>query len=261
MSFAAVAFVASVITGLPLSYLGLFVVLRRVTFLGAALGELASAGIALGVLLNWPIMLGAGILTLVGVLLFSIERPHLRVPEEAWMAVTFVAAGAAAVLMLNFAPGGEADMMKLLFGNILGFDPDNIPWMLGAYGAVCFIHILFFKEFLLVSFDQETARVMGYRVWFWNFILYLTLGIAISLAISVSGVMVAFSYLVFPSLIALLLCRRWLTCTLLALCSGFLTSAGGVWASLKWDLPTGSAIIAVSFFLLLVSLLLWKFKS
>jgi ABC-type Mn2+/Zn2+ transport system permease subunit len=258
MSFSTIALVASLMVGLPLSYLGLFVVLRRVTFVGAALGQLASAGVALGVLMEMPVMLGASLLTLLGVTIFSLDLPRRRVPEESWVAVAYIASGAAGVLLLNFAPGGEADMMSLLFGNILAFDPADIRWMLWVFGGVLLMHVLFLKEFLLVSFDPESARVMGYRVGLWNFLFFLSLGVAIAVAIRVAGVMLAFSYLVLPPMIGLLLCRQWRTSAAMSVFSGALASGIGVWASLKWDLPTGSAVVACNFALLMLALLIWK---
>lgn len=261
MSFAQIALIASMMVGLPLSYLGLYVVLRRVTFVGAALGQLASAGVAMGVLMEMPVLEGASLLALAGVAFFSLDLPRRRVPEEAWVAVVYAASGAAAVLLLNFAPGGEGDMMDLLFGNILGFDEADITWMATVLGAVMLFHLLFLKQFLLVAFDPETARVMGYRVGWWNFFFFFTLGVAITTAIRVAGVMLVFSYLVFPALIALLTCRRWTTSAIVAVISGAISSGVGVWASLRWDLPTGSTIVAVNFALFLVALVVWKLRD
>lgn len=258
MSFATVALVASLLIALPLSYLGLFVVLRRVTFVGAALGQLASAGVALGLLLGIPMLAGASLLTLGGVTFFSLDLPRRRVPEEAWVAVAYAASGAAGVLLMNFAPHGEADMMSLLFGNILGFDPADLSWMAMVFLAVAAVHVLFLKEFLMVAFDPESARVLGYKVGMWNFLFFFTLGVAIAVAIRVAGVLLVFSYLVFPPMIGLLTCRQWKTSALVSVLSGCLASGGGVWASLKWDLPTGSTIVAVNFALLLVALAYWK---
>lgn len=261
MSFTAVAMLASLLVSLPLSYLGLFVVLRRVTFVGVALGQLASAGMALGAFMGWPLMEGAGLVTLLGVIGFSVDLPRRKVPEEAWIAVAYVVAGAAGVLLLNFAPGGEADMMSLLFGNILGFDPADLGWMSGVLSLILLLHILCFKEFLLVSFDPEVAKVMGYSVRRWTLLFYFSLGVAIAVALRVAGVMLAFSCLVLPPMIALLLSRSWAMSVGVSFGVGVLSSIIGVGVSVHGDLPTGSTIIVVHFLFLLLALGVSKFRS
>lgn len=261
MSFMIACTLASLLVGIPLSYLGLFVILRRVTFVGVALGQLASAGVALGVLLNWPLWVGAGLFTLLGVGSLSVELPRRRVPDEAWIAVFYLVSGAAAVILLSIVPGGEADMMGLLFGNILAFDPADLLWMTMVLGAVLVLHLVFFKEFLLVSFDAEMARVMRYRVGCWTFLFYLTLGLVVAVAVQVAGVMLVFAYLVLPPLVALLSCRKWATSVLISLAVGVVSSVLGVGASLGLDLPTGSAIIVVQFIFLILALMVRKLCS
>ena len=148
--------------------------------------------------------------------------------------------------------------MSLLFGNILGFDPADIVPMALVLGAVCLVQVLFLKEFLLVAFDSETARVLGYRVGLWNFFFFFSLGVAITAAIRVAGVLLVFSYLIFPPIIGLLLGRRWLSSSVISVLAGALASGLGVFASLHWDLPTGSTIVAMNFALTLLALAGWK---
>ena len=66
-------------------------------------------------------------------------------------------------------------------------------WVLAAVAApVLLAHLVFYKEFLFVSFDQETARTLGYQVTRWNLLLYLTLGVVITSAMQFAGVMLVF---------------------------------------------------------------------
>ncbi|HXE72207.1 MAG TPA: metal ABC transporter permease, partial [Candidatus Nitrosotenuis sp.] len=86
-SFAQMALVAGTLIGLTTAYLGLFVVLRRVVFVGASLAQLASAGVALSLFLDWPLGLGAAFTLLCGVGLFSLEGARRRLPGEALIGV------------------------------------------------------------------------------------------------------------------------------------------------------------------------------
>ena len=64
---------------------------------------------------------------------------------------------------------------------------------------------MFYKEFLFVSFDRETARTLGYNVDVWDLLLYLTLGLVIAFAMQFAGVMLVFNFLVLPAVTGLLL--------------------------------------------------------
>lgn len=255
-SFVSTAIVASLLVGLVMAYLGLFVVLRRMVFVGASLAQLGSAGVALSLLLAWPIQVGAGLLTLLGVIYFALAGEKRRIPADASVGVAYAAAGAAGVLLMAFVPHGEADMMGLLFGNILGVDPEEVLIMAGVFALVLLIQGLFCKEFVLTSFDPTTARTLGYRVELWNLALFMCLGAAITVGIRFAGVLLVFSFLVFPPLIGLLLGRRWWSSALLSVGSACLASGAGVWASVTWDLPTSAAIVAVTFGLYLAASLL-----
>jgi len=254
--FTSLALASGTLVGLLCSYLGMFVVLRRIVFVGASLAQVASAGVALSTFMAWPPAAGAALAILLGVGVFSHEPTHRRVPSESVVGAAYAAAGAAGVLLLAFAPHGEADMLDLLFGNILGVTPREIAFLAAAFGLVALVHGVFAKEFMLVSFDPEMAQTLGYRVAAWNGLFFLTLGASIAVAIHAAGVLLVFSMLVFPPLIGLVASRRWRWACLVSSASALVSVGLGVWASLRWDLPTGAAIVAVAFLgFLLASLL------
>jgi ABC-type Mn2+/Zn2+ transport system permease subunit len=107
-------------------------------------------------------------------------------------------------------------------------------------------HVLFYKEFLFVSFDRETARTLGYRVTFWNLFLYFTLGLVIAFAMQFAGVMLVFDFLVLPAVTGLLLARSMAGIFTVSVISAVLAAVVGFSLSVPFDLPSGPAIIAVS---------------
>jgi ABC-type Mn2+/Zn2+ transport system permease subunit len=111
---------------------------------------------------------------------------------------------------------------------------------------VLLLHVVFYKEFLFVSFDQETARSLGYRVGRWTLLLYLTIGLAIAFAMQFAGVMLVFSFLVLPAVTGLLLARGMAGMFSWAIGAGMLAAVVGFAISIPFDLPTGPAMVAVS---------------
>jgi zinc transport system permease protein len=254
------ALFGAVIIALACSVLGVYVVLRRIVFVGAALAQLSSMGIALALWLGGiaglaalgaqPVMV-ALVVTLGGALLFGLGGGRGRVPPDATIGATYAVAGALGVLLIAKAAHGEAHDL-FLQGNILGITRRDM-WVLAAVAApVLLAHLVFYKEFLFVSFDQETARTLGYQVTRWNLLLYLTLGVVITSAMQFAGVMLVFNFLVLPAMTGLIASRTMRGTFVWAIGSGLLAAVVGFSLSVPFDLPTGPAMIAVSGALLLL---------
>jgi zinc transport system permease protein len=260
------ALYGALVIGLACSVLGVYVVLRRIVFVGAALAELSSAGIALALWLagrGWmlgiathPIAL-ALILTIAGVLFFGAGSGRGKIPPDATIGVTYAVAGAAGIILISKAAVGEAHDI-FLAGNILGITGKDTIVLLAVAIPVLLVHVAFYKEFLFVSFDRETARTLGYNVNFWNLLLYLTLGLVISFAMQSAGVMLVFNFLVLPAVTGLLVSRSMAGVFFWSIFSALLAAIIGFSLSVPFDLPSSPAIIAVSgilvFFAFLVRL-------
>ena len=235
---------AACLSGAVLGYLGLFIVLRRVVFLGAALPQLAALGVAGAIMVEMPAMGGAVAGAILGVMLLSFAPSKGRIPPDGTVGFAYASAAAVAILLLAASAEGESHVMQILSGDILGTSTDEIFWMAGIYGLVVLIHFASWKEFLLVSYDPEMAATLGYRVRFWDGLLFLTLGATVALAMRVSGAVVSFALLIGPAATALLLSRRFLFIIPVAVGVGGLSGATGLTLSFYYELPSGPMIAA-----------------
>jgi ABC-type Mn2+/Zn2+ transport system permease subunit len=245
------ALFAGVLVALMCSYLGIYVVLKRIVFVGVALAELSSAGIAVGLWLGFSPIIGAMLLVLLGVTMFAVRWSPRRVPSESVIGIVYSVAGALAILCIAKSAMGETHMLKLLQGDVLTVAPQETLEMLGIFAVVALIHALFGKEFLLVSFDRDAASTMGYSATRWDFLLYLTIGIVISFSIRATGVLMATTMLIIPAVSALLLAQRMRQVWLLALLFGVVPVFFGLHLSFLMDLPASAVIVALSFLFLL----------
>jgi ABC-type Mn2+/Zn2+ transport system permease subunit len=137
-----------------------------------------------------------------------------------------------------------------MFGNVLAIGSDEVVLLAGLAFCIAVIHWAFFKEFLFVSFDPDMAVALGVRGRFWNILLFLTVGVTISLAIRAAGALVVFDLLVLPAATALLLRRSLRLTFLFAVAAGLLSSFTGITLSYVADLPSGPTIVAMSALLL-----------
>lgn len=261
--FLAAPFAVCMVLVVTLGYLGLHVLLRKVIFVDLALAQIAAMGAVIafvfghepGSLASFSFSLGAAI---VGAAIFSWSRSRReKVPQEAIIGVTYVIASAATILIADRAPEGAEHIKELLAGAILWVTWPTVLRDLVICAAVGGVHWLFRRRFTLISEDPERAFEAGMAVRWWDFLFYATFGLVITISVEIAGVLMVFTYLVAPAIIALATSSRWAVRIGLAWTLGFFASALGLLASYRWDLPSGPAIVcALGLFLLLFAV--WR---
>jgi ABC-type Mn2+/Zn2+ transport system permease subunit len=229
-------------------------------FLGVALPQVSAAGIAFAFLAyrmlvgqhqhfmpseRWLAMLGSLSWTLVGLLILAALARH-RETVEARIGMTYAVAAAATILFLAMDPAAEAHMVNLLKGDILATTGPSLILMAGVFGVVALLLLVFRKEFLLVSFDRDQAVIFGKHAGLWDSLLYLMIGITISLGVMTAGPLVTFGFLVIPPLTARIITRRMLTFSLTAAGLGAITAFAGFYCAYRFDLPLGPAEVALA---------------
>lgn len=247
------ALVAGVAVGAVCAYLGVFVVLRRVVFVGIALAEFSSAGVAGALLKDGPPMVGSVLGMLVGTGLLSVRWAPRKVRQDAVIGIGYVSAAAAAILILARSPRGESHLLDILSGNIITVTGPETLWTCAALGAVLLFHRLFAKELLFVSFDPDTAQASGYPVRLWDTALTLSVGVAIAFAVHAVGTLVTFGSLVLPAVTALLLAKRMGRALTAATALGIVPVPIGLYLSFALDLSPGAAIVMTGVALLAVA--------
>jgi len=260
------ALIGSVLVGLVCPLVGVYFVLRRMIFLGVALPQLSAAGIACSFFVYRVLvgphqhfeltergvaMIGSFAFTLVGLLvLAALERYKETV--EARIGITYAVAAAATILFVAADPGADAHMVSLLKGDILATTRASLSVLIGVFSLIVLLLFAFRKEFLLVSFDRDLAVVFRKRVGLWDSLLYLVIGVTISLGVITAGPLVTFGFLTLPPLTARLITHRMLTFSLVAAVLGATTAFIGFYCAYRFDLPLGPAEVAVASLVLLV---------
>ncbi|WP_395091143.1 metal ABC transporter permease [Armatimonas sp.] len=255
------ALVAGVAVGLIGAYLGVFVVLRRVVFVGMALAQFSSAGVALGLLFGLAPLLGSIAMMLVGVLLLSLRWSPRKVRQDTVIGLGYVLASAVTILLLAKNPRGETQLLDLLSGNIITVTAGDTLLTIAALVAVFVLHRLFAKELLFVSFDPDTAQAAGYNTRLWETLLTLSIGIAIAFSIHAVGILLTFGTLVIPAVSALLLTKRISHTFALAALFGAIPIPIGLYLSFIWDFSPGAMIVALSAVLLVLCGLVSKLRG
>jgi zinc/manganese transport system permease protein len=247
LPFMVQAFVAAIITGALLSYLGVHVVGRGIVFVDLALGQISSLGVAFAVFIGTGLTSIPLIFTLAGALLMSfINIRDKRLKQEAIIGILYAFASALTVLLISKTPHGDSDVQEVLFGNILAVSTQQILLIGIVFGAIALMHLIFFRKFfaLTESFESGINHLVGiFNIW--NFLFYISIGLAIVFAVKINGVIPVFSFLIIPAVSAIMLSKNNITVIILAFIISLLASFFGLNFSFHYDFPAGSSIVAV----------------
>jgi ABC-type Mn2+/Zn2+ transport system permease subunit len=242
----------SLLVGLVCPLVGVYLVLRRLIFMGVALPQISSCGIAFAFALQaWGVLahlhasehrlafLGSTLFTIPTIILLSLLVRRGRGSVEGRLGTVYVLAGAWSVLLLVTNPSGERGLLDVFKGEIVAISDADLAWTAATFCAVILLMFAFRKEFLLVSFDREMAITLKKSVPFWDALLFLVIGITISMAVLSVGPLVAFGFLLIPPLTAHLFARNMRQFALAASGIGGVGALAGFYIAYRWDYPVG----------------------
>lgn len=252
-----------VLTGIHV-YLGLHIIERQVIFVDLALAQIAALGAGLSLLvglgLESPQSYWLSLTcTVLGAAIFSVTRfKKQRVPQEAIIGIVYAVSASLLILILSLSGEGDEHIRQTLVGNILLVRPSEILRMAIIYSLIGLFHFIFRKTFLLISHDPEEAFKKGISVRFWDFLFYISFGFVVTSSVKLAGVLLVFSFLVVPSVIAILFSESLRTRLLIGWASGLCASVIGMAVSYFFDFPTGASVVCVFGFLLILLALMKK---
>ncbi len=245
------------------SYLGLHVIAREVIFVDLSLAQMAALGSAVAILAGSQPDSRAAFgyalaFTTLGAALFALTRTEEkgRVPQEAIIGIVYVVASAAAILVADRTPRGGEAIKDILVGTLLWVTWPTIIKLAAVYASVGLFHWVLRRRFLTISFDPEVALAKGWRIRWWDFLFYLSFGVVITFSVPIAGVLLVFSFLVVPAAIAFQFTTRTGLLAVISWFAGILASAGGLWISFHYDLPTGPIVVCMFGLLLLAAYLI-----
>ncbi len=264
--------IAGVLAGAILGYIGVFVVLKRMVFVSAALSEISGVGVAFAFWLSAvlgidPHLHGAVPLLLeptwfsllfacAAAALFSLRPGHRKLATETIVGLGYIISSALVLTILNSPRiAQEAHAIgDILFGNAVTVPRQQIHALLAAAVAAVIAHALFFKELLFVSYDRETAVVQGVGVFRYELLLNLVTAVVISVATRAVGALPVFAFSVIPAAAALMLSERMRSTIVLSVLFGVISAAVGYYVSWVEQLPTGATMVVVASLFLLPGL-------
>jgi zinc transport system permease protein len=255
MPFVLRACIASAIVGGVCGTLGVFVVLRRLSFVGDGIAHAAFAGIAIGFALGISPLLSAFIFCALVALSIAFVSRRGIVAEDTGIGIFFSASMALGILLFSKSGVQFGDVVSILFGSVLQITDHEL--LIGGAILILVLGIVtvFHKEFMTLVFDEEVAFMSGLPVTLFVCGLFLLIAGTVVSTVRLVGTVLIASLLITPAATVLLFAKSFRGALIMSGLYGMLVAEAGLFLSLWLDTPPGALIALLSTAIFLAALL------
>ncbi len=237
------------VAGAALGMLGVFIVLRRMVFISAALSQAAGLGVALSFFAQIHLglagflvdpRLGALVMTFLGAWMLRLE-PRGRLTREGMLGLAYLVASAG-TLMVGTRISQEAhDIQAILFGTGVLVRPSDTAWVLTSAALVFGMVIWWRRGLIFASFDPDGARVRGLPTTLLSLAILGAIALMVSIATRALGALPVFAFSILPAIAAIALAPSPTGALILAACFGALGGVGGYLLAFFGQFPVGAS--------------------
>jgi zinc transport system permease protein len=254
------ALISGVFIGCCCAFLGVFLVLRRLSLIGDGLAHVGLAAVGLGLLLSLQPLWVTIPLVMIASMWILWLSDKADVYADAAIGLVSAVSVAVGITLASVGKGFNVDLFSFLFGSILAISLPEVILSVVLSIVVIVLMILFYHELFAIAFEEEYARVLGISVEKINRVLILCTALTVSLGIRVVGTMLISSLIIFPAVTALQIARGFRPAMILAAVISVISVLVGVFLSYLWNLPTGATIVLVNFALFCIVFLYKKLR-
>ncbi|KUK05059.1 metal ABC transporter permease [Methermicoccus shengliensis] len=239
------ALIAGLLVAVLCSAVGMFVVLKRLAFIGVGVSHASFGGVAIGFFLGIDPLLSALVFsTGMAVLIGWMSRTG-RMSEDSAIGIMFSVSMALGVLLVGLTTGYTVDLFGYLFGNILSVTSEDLLYTLALSAIVLGCVGAFYHQLVYLSFDEEGARASGVPVGALYYMLLVLIALTVVVAIKVVGIVLVSALLIIPAASSLQVLGRLRSCMIAATGLGIFSVLSGLVGSYYFDLATGGTIVLV----------------
>lgn len=241
---------AAILVGTVCAAVGTYIVLRGMAFFGDALAHAILPGVAVGYLVGggareplfwWSLV--TAVLASIGMGAIS-KGAQLR--EDTAVGIVFAGMFALGIALISTVRDYSTDLTHFLFGDVLGVSSADLRLIAIFAGAILILVILFYKEFMVLSFDPLLASTLRLPSRFLEYLLLVLVALAVVVSLQTVGVALMVAMLVTPAATALLLTRRLPTMMVLGATLASLAGVVGLYLSYYASISSGAAIVLTS---------------
>jgi zinc transport system permease protein len=246
LEFMRLAFGAGIVVGLLAPAVGFFLVQRRLSLIGDGIGHVAFAGVAIGYLLDLPLVLTALVVSVAGALSIEALRSRRGAAGDQALALVFYTGIAAGVVLVSAAGALNVNLFAFLFGSILTVTHSDLV-VIASLGAAALGTIgLLYRALVAVVVDEQGARVAGMPVGTLNALTAALAAVTIAVSMRVVGILLIAALMVLPVVAAGRIAWSMRSTLLLSMAIGLASVLAGITTAYYADLPPGGTTVLVA---------------
>ncbi|MDM8546950.1 metal ABC transporter permease [Candidatus Venteria ishoeyi] len=242
-SFLQHALLGGVLASIGCGVMGTYVVVKRISFLAGGIAHAVLGGMGLAYYFQGQPIIGALIAAILSALLIGWIKLRWQENEDTLISAIWAIGMAVGILFISQTPGYNTDLMSYLFGNILLVTQQDLYLMLVLDILILATVLLFYKQFLAVTFDEEFARLRGIKVEVFYLLLLCLVALTVVLLIQLVGLILVIALLSLPAAIARQHFNSLPRIMGFAVLLGIIFTGGGLMLAYSPDLPAGATII------------------
>ena len=234
---------AAVLVGGLCGLIGVYIVLRGMSYIGHGLSHAIFGGAVVAFVLQFNFYIGAGLWGFVAALLINQTVRRTPINADAAIGVVTTASFAIGVALISRYRRFTQSFDAALFGNILGVTLTDVVVITGVTVLAAALIFFLYKQLLFTTFDAEVAQVYGVATIWVETWFALALAAAIIASIQILGVTMIAAALVIPAITVRLLTDSFHRMVIFSTGLGALSGLLGMYLSFYVDVSSGATIV------------------
>lgn len=255
------AFIAGIMVSILTGIISAFIVLRKMSFVGAGISHAAFGGVAIGFFTGLNPLFTAIIYSIMVAIGIEATGRKGGISEDVSIGVFYSVSMALGIALVSLSKAYNVDLFGYLFGNILAITEEDMLLTLIVTVTVSTAILLFLKELFLLTYNEELALVSGIRVRLLNTLFLISLSLSIVVSIRVVGIIMVSALLVIPGATARLFAKNLLSMIVLSCVVGIISVVLGLFISYEYDIAPGAGIVLTAAVIFFIPLFLKKRPS
>ncbi|GKX67883.1 metal ABC transporter permease [Clostridium sp. TW13] len=249
------AFIVGILLAIIIPFIGILVVLKRLSMIGDALSHTSLAGVAVGLLLGFNPVLGAIVISAMGAL--GIEAIRKKIPKYSEMSIAIImSAGVGLAGVLSGFVKNSGNFNNFLFGSIVAISDFELLLVIVISSIVIIMSVLLYKELFFIAFDEQAAILAGVPVKLVNFIFTILVAITVSVASRTVGALIVSSLMVVPVACAMKFGKSYKQTLIYSIIFALLFTIIGLSISYYMGLKPGGTIVLTGIIVLSIILVI-----
>jgi manganese/iron transport system permease protein/iron/zinc/copper transport system permease protein len=234
---------AAAMTGAICGLIGVYIVLRNMSYIGHGLSHAVFGGAVVSYVMNWNFYVGAGLWGFLSALLINSISKRKKIGADAVIGIVTTASFAVGVVLISRVRKFTRNFEAALFGNILGVTTDDLIVIAGVLLVSGLVIFVLYKQILFTTFDPEVAKVYGVPVEWVDTAFALVLAATVVVSMQVLGVMLMVAAIVIPAATARMLTNSFHRLVFGAIGIGVFSGVGGMYWSFHANASSGATIV------------------